>query len=489
MTTAHGSFQGFAPIVKVVPGNPEAQKYGKLWEHAEYRAFSPGEYFAHRFLLQAHPARGATVIDFGCGTGRAGYKLATQAHLKVTLIDFVRNSLDAEVRQLIDDLEQFPDPEMSLQFVKADLEKPLPVKAEYGYCADVMEHIPPDRVDAVLNNILLAAQHVFFSIALAEDHCGGLIGETLHLSVHPFEWWEQKFKERDCLIKWSRLESQGVAPYAQFYVTSWQDAHDVVNCAVLNSEEEKIRANVRYNVGQCWMMGGPQEENDSELMILGGGPSLDQYLDEIKKNIADGVKVITLNGAYNWAINHGIDPGAQIIVDARPFNSRFVEPLHPTCRYLIASQADPSVFENLPADRTFIWHTSAELIEDILKDAYPAGYFVIPGGSTVLLRAIPLLRQFGYRKFILYGCDSCLTEDNKHHAYAQAENDQSMILPVIVNPGGRIFRCHTWMVSQAQEFIGMIQQLGDVIELDVKGDGLLAHILKTGADAAELAEL
>ena len=75
-------------------------------------------------------------------------------------------------------------------------------------------------------------------------------------------------------------------------------------------------------------------------------------------------------------------------------------------------------------------------------------------------------------------------EHLRHHAYAQPENDNALVIPVTV--GGRVFRCHAWMVSQAQEFMGLIGALGDEIELEVYGDGLLAHILKTGADMADL---
>ena len=72
---------------------------------------------------------------------------------------------------------------------------------------------------------------------------------------------------------------------------------------------------------------------------------------------------------------------------------------------------------------------------------------------------------------------------DEHHAYPQAENDSSVPVPVTV--GGRIFYCHPWMVSQAEEMMGLIRMLGDEIELEIYGDGLLAHILKTAADLVE----
>lgn len=477
MQTVNELWQGYAPVVKTEGGNPEALKYGKLWATDDYRAFAPGEAFAQQFVLTAKPARGARVIDFGCGTGRGAARLAGYG-LNVTMLDFVSNSLDAKVKAQVD------APDSSLHFLKADLEKPIPIAAEYGYCTDVMEHIPPDKVGVVLDNILKAAQHVWFSIALIDDSCGVLIGETLHLSVHPFAWWKEQFEKRDCKIAYAH-DDDGV--YAHFYVSAWQDGTDIVGHGVLNTEQQQIRANVEYNCAQGWTQAQPHESNDIECMILGGGPSMAAYEDEIRRNRADGVKLLTLNGAYNWAVHHGLMPSAQIVVDARPFNARFTRPVVEGCKYLISSQCDPSVFEGLPKERTFIWHTTAEMIQDILQLAYPLRWWAIPGGSTVLLRAIPLMRMLGYRKFILYGCDSCLTGE-VHHAYEQKENDSELVLPVVVNPGGRVFHCHPWMISQAQEFLDLIRYLGEEIELDVRGDGLLSHILNVGAERAEIEE-
>ena len=484
MTTIESWIKGYPPEVKVTPGNPEALKYGRMWEHPEYRKIAPGEIYSQLFLHRVRPKAGSRIIDYGCGTGRGGAMLAAMGKLKVTMIDFVNNCLDSEVKRLIVETAESQSPDSGLEFVKADLEKPIPVKAEYGFCSDVMEHIPPDKVNDVLNNILLSAQSVWFTIALFEDACGELIGEKLHLSVHPFEWWKEQFTIRDCKILYEENQDN---MYAHFYVRAWQTGQDVVEAGALNTEETEIIENVRHNTAQDWTQVVPHEANDFECMILGGGPSLGDFEDEIKRNRADGVKLITLNGSYNWAIAHGLTPSAQIVVDARPFNARFTKPVVDGCRYLIASQCHPSVFEGLPPDRTFIWHTMAEQIQDILEKEYGVSW-PVPGGSTVLLRAIPLLRMLGYRKFILYGCDSCLAEDGKHHAYEQPENENPYVFPVIVNPGGRIFRCAAFHASQANEFIDMVKLLGDEIELDVKGDGLLAYILQVGAEQAEIQE-
>lgn len=449
----------------------ERAKYEKMWKFEQYRAVAPGEGIAAQFLAQARPKPGSEVIDFGAGTGRGALMLALLGGCKVHMLDFAENCLDEEVKQALTTQAH------ALKFTLHDLYKPVPIAAPYGFITDVMEHIPPEYVDRVLQNILAAAQHCFFQISCVDDVCGALIGEPLHLSVHPFTWWLEKLQSLDCVVHWS----QDCGDSALFYVSAWQSGTEIVKHGVLNIEEQAIVDNVKANIAGDWGQVTPHATNDIEVMILGGGPSLANHLDEIRALRANGAKLVTLNGTYNWAIEHGLTPSATVIVDAREFNKRFTKPVVDDCKYLISSQVHPSVLEGLPKDRTLLWHTSMDSIREVLNERYPI-WFNIPGGSTVMLRAIPLLRLLGFRKFHLFGFDSCFIED-AGHAYSQPENDRD--IRISVNCGDRMFECAPWHVSQAAEFMDLVKFLGDEIELAVAGDGLIAHILKTGAELAK----
>lgn len=468
---------GFAPIIKVQPlaehlsEISEQQKYQKMWEHEEYRGVAPGEGTAPIFLSHARPKQGSEIIDFGTGTGRGALMLALMGGMKVHMLDFADNCLDQDVKDALITQPQ------SLSFTQHDLTKPVDIRAEYGYCTDMLEHIPPEDVDKVLTNILHASQHVFFQISCEDDKLGALIGAPLHLSVHPYAWWLEKLQGIGCVVHWS----QDAGSHCLFYVTAWAKGSDVTSIGVLNVEEQEAIDNVKFNIKNGWNQIVPHETNNVEVMILAGGPSLNDHLEHIKQLRDQGVKIVTLNGTYNWALGHGLFPVNQIIVDARKMNARFTKPVREDCKYLLASQCHPSVFEGLSKEQTYIWHTSADMIKDVLKENYDI-WFGIPGGSTVMLRAIPLLRMLGFKRFHLFGFDSCLRED-RHHSYAQPENDDAIIVPVIV--GGRVFRAHVWMISQAQEFMDLIRFFGDEIELEVYGDGLISHILKTGASLAD----
>lgn len=460
------------PVVKVTNDRPlEKDLYKMMWNIPAYRKVAPGEQAAFEFLRQAKPPVGASVIDLGCGTGRGGLNLAVFGSLDVTMVDFAPNCLDEDIVPMLETQKHV------MRFVEADLSQPLPVQAAYGFCTDVMEHIRPHHVDRVLNNCLAACQHVFFQIATEDDVMGTLVGHKLHLSVHPYEWWLNKFKERDCIIHWSK-EAPG---YAYFYVSAWVSGSEVVDSGKLNVEEGLIRDNVSHNIKLGFQQVVPHNTSDVEVMLVGGGPSLAKNIEKVRELRNKGVKLIAMNNAYKFCLDHDIKPSALIIVDARDFNARFLDPIIPECKYFLASQCHPSLFEKVPQEQTYIWHTGTSLIKDLLDEQYKT-WWPVPGGSTVLLRAVPLFRMLGFKRFHIIGCDSCV-EDGAHHAYEQKENDGQMVVPV--NVGGKIFHCNPWMISQAQEFIDLIRMMGDEIELEVY-DGLLHHILETGASLADL---
>jgi hypothetical protein len=163
---------------------------------------------------------------------------------------------------------------------------------------------------------------------------------------------------------------------------------------------------------------------------------------------------------------------------------RFVQPVIPDCKYLISSQCHPDVLRALPPEQTLLWHSgAAPKVRDAI-DAYvkesgaDREWYPIYGGSTVMLRAIPLLRTLGFRKLHIYGFDSCLS-GAEHHAYPQSENDAQRVVEVEV--GGRKFQCTVWMWEQAHEFIDLTRAIAEVCDLAVYGDGLIAHIIKTSA--------
>jgi hypothetical protein len=393
----------------------------------------------------------------------------------VTLLDFTDNCLDPEVAQACETQSA------RIRFLQHDLMQMPQVNAAYGYCTDVMEHIPEQDVDRVLSNILASANKVFFQIDCEDDKLGTLIGERLHLTVRPYAWWLEKLTGLEATIFWS----EDCGSFCRFYCSVWKTAKEVLpEDMPINVGQEQATANVLANIKRPWQQVRPYGRQNTEIMILAGGPSLNDQktVDEIRWNRTAGMPMVCVNGTYRWALERGLKPSALVILDAREECADFITEIVPGCQYLIASQASPKVLEKLQFERTFLWHSGIHgEAQKAVLDVFGA-YFPVYGGCTVVLRAIPLLRMLGFWQMHLYGFDSCISAAG-HHAYPQKQNDTDQVIPV--SCGGRTFECAPWMLSQAQEFMEMVGFLGDEVSLAVHGDGLIAHIIKTGASLSK----
>lgn len=170
----------------MITEDQEREKYEKIWQVAGYRQNSPGENLVPLFLEKCPWQPCDRVIDLGCGTGRAGKALAAQG-LKVTLLDITTNALDRDAT-IID-----------LPFLNGNVWD-LPFYGrpwDWIFSSDVLEHIPPEHVDKALDCMArTTGKGGFLQIACHPDGFGDVIGEKLHLTVQPFDWWEKKLRQR-----------------------------------------------------------------------------------------------------------------------------------------------------------------------------------------------------------------------------------------------------------------------------------------------------
>jgi hypothetical protein len=245
-------------------------------------------------------------------------------------------------------------------------------------------------------------------------------------------------------------------------------------CGV-NEDVEKIRSNIETNIKRGLPQVQPYETQwDKTVGIALGGPSLKDTFDDLLEKRKNGMPVITVNGSHKYCVDRGLKPSGMVMLDSREFNNRFVYPLIDECKYFISSQCHPSVFETLKDNSVWIWHCAGDDNFDLLQEVYGKEYYPVMGGATVALRAVHLLRMLGFRKFEMYGFDSCIK--GEHHAYEQPENDGEQELDVVV--AGRKFRCTAAHYHQAKEFVDMISKTGEHYDLAVHGDGLISHIIK-----------
>ena len=252
---------------------------------------------------------------------------------------------------------------------------------------------------------------------------------------------------------------------------------------------QQIDTNIRRGLPQIH----PHPPNDLMAIIVCGGPSLPAMEKQIVADQWAGGKVVAVNGAYQWCLDRNIMPAAAVMIDARESNARFfAEPLD-LCKYFLAAQCHPSVFELCRGRDVWIWHLCSFEAELELLTRYYFGkdnFFPATIGSTVGVRAIQLMRMLGFIRIKVYGMDACWLGDD-HHAYRQPENDGEKRMPVWLVPRDRerhtseMFTCSPWHVRQAKDFQLLVEKHGHELQLSVEGPGLIATMLRIGASIAE----
>ena len=156
---------------------PERGKYDEIWGVPEYHDFSPGLENVQRFMDVIEPHRGESLIDFGCGTGKAGLEFEARG-LDVWWQDLTDSALDENVKRW--------------RFERSAIFDRDYMRWDYGFCCDVLEHIPTEFTMASIARIVRDCRTSWLQISFEPDNFGSLIGQPLHLTVQPFEWWRDR---------------------------------------------------------------------------------------------------------------------------------------------------------------------------------------------------------------------------------------------------------------------------------------------------------
>lgn len=228
------------------------------------------------------------------------------------------------------------------------------------------------------------------------------------------------------------------------------------------------------NIRRALSLGLPELQpavcpHDGNMVLVGSGPSLPAFIEEIRAERAKGRPICAIKGAHDFLCQNGIEPDLFLSVEPRDRRSNVKEKNDRTV-YLLASRVAPEMFDHLKERKVVLWHSwSAEEENKVFDNT---GKLLIGGGTTSGLRAINVFYVLGFKNFILYGMDSCLADDGKTKRFDGSKAGQ--IIDIIM--GGRKFLANYAMAAQAQEFQNIWRVMPD-IHVDVKGDGLLAWIV------------
>lgn len=250
-----------------------------------------------------------------------------------------------------------------------------------------------------------------------------------------------------------------------------------------NTADDVLFAHIEQNsrLPIPWLKSVPA--HDGHAVIVGGAPSVADWIEEIRYRKSIGQSIFALNNAAKFLHDAGIQADYQIIVDARESNGAFIGYAK---HHLLASQCHPSLFDK--ASSVTLWHQEYPDDMERLDSSLPAScpdHALIGGGTTVGLSAMALVYALGYRKLHLYGYDSS-SRGEKTHAYDQSDPQS---VPCTVTVSGKTFESTLAMARQAELFPQLSDTLIDLgCFITIRGDGLLPWTSKMSSVREELTE-
>ena len=148
------------------------------------------------------------------------------------------------------------------------------------------------------------------------------------------------------------------------------------------------------------------------IAIVGGGPSLDEQIDDMKKN-REQMKIWSVGTAARKLINEGIIPDLIVIEDAQENMYKQVCNL-PTehIPLLLLSTASAQILDYYKGQSYVAYQKGYDLAE---KRAQELGVQTYQTGGSVTTLALDVALRFGADKIILIGVDLAYT-DNRSHA-------------------------------------------------------------------------
>lgn len=231
--------------------------------------------------------------------------------------------------------------------------------------------------------------------------------------------------------------------------------------------------------------------NDShEWAIIGFGPSLKDSLPEIRRLKRNGAKIVTVNKAHDFLLDHGIPPWAHVLLDPKDWVAKYVQKPRRDVRYFVASQCHDDTFEALKDFPVFLWHAGQDFPEGpepaaVLREKWPTQpWFIVPGPTTVGLRTIFLGSQLGASHFHLFGMDSSRTPNGPMHAGPKPEAPDAQPGTLKIKHRGMkySFDTNSHMARQQFDFDKLIEEIPKNIkggllpkgfDVTVYGSGLL----------------
>jgi uncharacterized Rossmann fold enzyme len=234
--------------------------------------------------------------------------------------------------------------------------------------------------------------------------------------------------------------------------------------------EEELCSNIRSALAR----GLPEFQyspviHDGTFVCVGSGWSMPDHIEAIKAHRDAGHTIVAIKAAHDFLVENGVEPDLYVNLDPRDRRSG-VQRLNDRTTYLIASRCSPDMFDHVAGRKVMLWHAYSSDEQNAIGKRLLVG-----GGTTSGLRAINIGYLLGFKKFELYGYDSCNREDGTKRFTGELTGKTIDVF--VGGPFGKRFICNMAMAAQANEFQKLFDIMPDAL-ITAHGPGLIAEIMR-----------
>lgn len=250
---------------------------------------------------------------------------------------------------------------------------------------------------------------------------------------------------------------------------------DDITVSTAKSTEEiyyNITENVKNNRVQ--LIDSYIWREQAPIAIVGGGPSLKDNLELLSTY----KHVMACGSVHDYLVDNSIDVRYCVVCDPDEIMGNYLQKGRNQTIYLIASQCHPSIFKLLKNYTSYIWHADGYKFD---KSPYEDGAIGIGGGCTVGTRALCIALGMGFTNLHLFGFDTCLDKNFKHHAYDYSDETKESIGNItevsLGGPEGKKFYVAGYMLAQLFDFKKLLAMYADRLQITIHGGGLLSELM------------
>jgi len=246
-------------------------------------------------------------------------------------------------------------------------------------------------------------------------------------------------------------------------------------CKMRSTQEElrwNVLTNIKRNLPRFLDLPGILYARNQPIAICGGGPSLNRYIEEIRKF----PHVMACGSTHDHLVDCGITPTFCIAVDGAEDAIKWISKPQKITSYILASQCHPNLFDSLKDHKVAMWNFKGQLDDE---DKYFNGEPSINWGVMIGNLSVQMALFLGFQELHFFGMDAS-HEDGKHHAYDVGEYDQMAREGLgVFEVNGRKFISTAALVSQMEHFFDIFASSdGQFIKGYVHNDDLWANVIK-----------